>query len=59
AKFSGEGTGLGLSVSLGIVQDHGGSLTAENTGRGARFVVTLPVRPPPSEAVPTAGGPAS
>jgi PAS domain S-box-containing protein len=59
AKFSGEGTGLGLSVSLGIVQDHGGSLTAENTGHGARFVVTLPVRPPPSEAVPTAGGPAS
>jgi PAS domain S-box-containing protein len=57
AKFSGEGTGLGLSVSLGIVQDHGGSLTAENTGHGARFVVTLPVRPPPSEQGHTARGP--
>jgi PAS domain S-box-containing protein len=43
-KLAGEGTGLGLSVSLGIVQDHGGTLTAENTGDGARFVVTLPVR---------------
>jgi two-component system NtrC family sensor kinase len=43
-KVTGEGTGLGLSVSLGIVQDHGGTLTAENTGDGARFAVTLPVR---------------
>ncbi len=43
-KVSGEGTGLGLSVSLGIAQEHGGLLTAENTEEGARFVVTLPVR---------------
>lgn len=40
---TGEGPGLGLSVSWGIVQAHGGSLRAENrpTG-GARFVVRLP-----------------
>jgi PAS domain S-box-containing protein len=44
-KVTAEGTGLGLSVSLGIIQDHGGTLTAENTGKGARFTVTLPVRP--------------
>jgi two-component system cell cycle sensor histidine kinase/response regulator CckA len=43
-KVAGEGIGLGLSVSLGIVQDHGGTFTAENTEEGARFVVTLPVR---------------
>ena len=42
-KGVGEGTGMGLSVIHGIVQDHGGTLTAENTGEGARFVVRLPV----------------
>ena len=46
-KPVGQGTGLGLSVSLGIVEQHGGTLRAENRtadeGRGARFVVTLPL----------------
>ena len=51
------GTGLGLSVSLGIVQEHGGMLSAANTGRGARFTVTLPVRRFPSEEVRTPGRP--
>ncbi|WP_280151182.1 response regulator [Piscinibacter sp. XHJ-5] len=42
-KAVGEGTGVGLSVSLGIVQSHGGSLRLETHGSpGARFVVTLP-----------------
>src|ERR1044072_4083772 len=45
-KARGEGTGLGLSVSLGIVEQHGGVLRAENrTGpgeRGARFTILLP-----------------
>jgi PAS domain S-box-containing protein len=40
----GQGTGLGLSVSLGIVQEHGGSMQAESEpGQGATFVVWLPV----------------
>jgi len=52
-KPEGRGTGLGLAVSLGIVEQHGGRLVAENRtdGRGARFVVTLPataLRPSPS-----------
>jgi CheY-like chemotaxis protein len=46
-KPVGEGTGLGLSVTLGIVQQMGGRITAENRspmhGGGARFTVLLPV----------------
>lgn len=39
------GTGLGLSVAHGIIDQHGGSLTLEsNSGRGAVFLITLPLR---------------
>jgi two-component system sensor histidine kinase KdpD len=38
------GLGLGLSISKGIVELHGGRLTAENRkNRGARFTIALPV----------------
>jgi two-component system NtrC family sensor kinase len=42
-KPAGEGTGLGLAVSLGIVREHGGELRVESVpGAGATFVVELP-----------------
>lgn len=41
-KKVGEGTGLGLSVSYGIVQQHGGRLTVESVPGRTVFTVELP-----------------
>ena len=45
-KEVGQGTGLGLAVCYGIVEEHGGTIRAENRHPGARLTVTLPSRPP-------------
>jgi len=45
-KPPGIGTGLGLSIVYGIVQEHGGEVTADNLkGRGATLSLELPAIP--------------
>jgi PAS domain S-box-containing protein len=41
-KPMGTGTGIGLAVSRGIAEAHGGSLTLAKSERGARFLLRLP-----------------
>ncbi|MCL4674568.1 MAG: sensor histidine kinase [Pararhodobacter sp.] len=44
SKKAGEGVGLGLAISSGIIADHGGRLTARNLAEGgAAFDIALPV----------------
>src|SRR5467141_3582396 len=48
-KPPGEGTGLGLSLCRGIVEEHGGTIGVESEpGRGTTFLIRLPVVPRPT-----------
>lgn len=46
-KEEGKGTGLGLSLVYGIVENHGGRISAKSRiGEGTRFIIELPVSGP-------------
>ncbi|PYN59954.1 MAG: hypothetical protein DMD92_08000 [Candidatus Rokuibacteriota bacterium] len=48
-KPPGEGTGLGLSLCRGIVEEHGGTIGVESEpGQGTTFLIRLPVLPRPA-----------
>ena len=43
-KVEGEGTGMGMSVIHGIIQEHGGKIRVESEeGKGTTFTISLPV----------------
>jgi signal transduction histidine kinase len=44
-KGVGEGTGLGMAIVYGIINDHGGSIAIDSMpGAGTEFTITLPLR---------------
>jgi signal transduction histidine kinase len=52
-KSDGKGVGLGLAVSYGIIQAHGGDIEVKSVvGEGTTFTVSLPLEQPaqPGEA---------
>ncbi len=59
-KPVGEGTGLGLSLSHGIVSQHDGALYCRSElGQGASFIIELPVSSESDEAAPAPQPPAA
>lgn len=52
-KPEGKGVGLGLAVSYGIIEAHGGDIeVASRVGEGATFTMSLPLQPKPVEPQP-------
>lgn len=46
-KNVGEGTGLGMSISFGIIKKHDGDIEVESTpGKGSTFIIKIPLKGP-------------
>lgn len=44
-KDMSKGTGLGMSITYGIIQKHGGEIAVSSQlGKGTEFIITLPIR---------------
>jgi two-component system, NtrC family, sensor kinase len=47
-----KGTGIGLSISYGIIKEHGGEITVESVpGRGTSFHITIPAIEKPAKHI--------
>jgi len=42
-KEEGNGTGLGLWISYGIIERHGGTIAAKRKDKGTSFLIILPI----------------
>jgi two-component system NtrC family sensor kinase len=43
-KDVGKGSGLGLSISYGIIQNHGGDIQVRSKpNQGTEFIITIPI----------------
>ena len=52
-KPEGKGVGLGLAVSYGIIEAHGGDIEVKSVvGEGTTFTVSLPLVPPAARTEP-------
>jgi PAS domain S-box-containing protein len=54
------GTGLGLTITKGIIEEHGGSISVQSTpGAGTTFIIRVPMSALPAAPAPEEAAPAS
>jgi signal transduction histidine kinase len=57
-KDFGKGTGLGLTVVKGIIEEHGGTIALESAvEKGTTFTIRLPIGPPQTAGASSSIGP--